>query len=425
MSKGVLIICQHFVPYTPSVGGVARVAYLAKQLAEQGIGVHVLTSNGFDYGYLGFDDAASKAEITYLNDPLKYSVQSGLQRATSASSATSSRFSILSILRFFKKVVRKLVIPDLGLFMVPAYYRAASRLVQSGRYQTVIVSTPPHSMQLVGYLLKAKFGTRIKLVADYRDSWNTSTIFAQEGPIGGYLSRRLESATLSKADLVTFVSNPMIVKMDALYPDLALKDKSLLVMNGFAGNIAEHAERKYSSPIKIGYFGMADDDRNGYRNVEPLFESVRQAIENGVSIAVEFYGELRLSRLKLEDYPFVSVRGSVPHAEVLGIMQKMDYLLILHTDPSNSDEVITGKFFDYLQARRPICCFSPMDMEAARMVEQHGLGVWVNSESLDDAAKAIQSLPEKVFHNLDDDSFVSSYGRSAQYEKLMNRVGLS
>ncbi|MCY1459248.1 hypothetical protein D9M71_767060 [compost metagenome] len=59
------------------------------------------------------------------------------------------------------------------------------------------------------------------------------------------------------------------------------------------------------------------------------------------------------------------------------------------------------------------------------MVERHGLGVWSNSESRDDAVKAVQSLQERVFPNLGDDSFVRSYGRSAQYEKLMNRVGLS
>jgi len=421
MSSGVLIICQHFVPYTPSVGGVARVIYLARQMVDQGVNVHVLTSTGFNYGFLGFDDTVSGIATTYLNDPLKVSIQSSLQKASSNSEGASFR---LSFLRLLKNLSRKLVIPDLGLFMVYKYYREASRLIETKDFGTVIVSTPPHSMQLVGGLLKRKFGGRIKVVADYRDSWNASTIFSRKGQLASYISKRLERFSLASADLVTFVSNPMITKMSALFPELNLESKSVLVMNGYAGEVCDYFEKLNSSPLKIGHFGMADDDPEGYRNIEPLLNSVKEANDRGASLQLIFYGLLRLSRVNLESYPFVQVFDAVSHRDAIQIMQDMDFLLILHTDPSNSDEVIPGKFFDYLQARRPILCFSPANMEAARMTTSNGLGVWANSESLDDSITTLLGLTKGRFPKLSDPSFSSSFGRREQYKKMLSRLGL-
>ncbi|MDT4832039.1 hypothetical protein FQZ97_655760 [compost metagenome] len=421
MSSGALIICQHFVPYTPSVGGVARVVYLARQMVDQGVNVQVLTSTGFNYGFLGFEDTVSGVTTTYLNDPLKVSVQTSLQKVSSNSEGDSFR---LSLLRLLKSLVRKLVIPDLGLFMVYKYYREASRLIETGDFGTVIVSTPPHSMQLVGGLLKRKFGDRIRVVADYRDSWNASTIFSRKGRLASYISKRLERFSLESADLVTFVSNPMIAKMSALFPGLNLENKSILVMNGYAGEVYDYVERLSSSPLKIGHFGMADDDPEGYRNIEPLLKSVKKANDQGASLQLIFYGLLRLSKVRLEDYPFVQVFDAVSHRDAIQIMQEMDYLLILHTDPSNSDEVIPGKFFDYLQARRPILCFSPANMEAARMTIGNGLGVWADSESLDDSIATFLKLADESFPKLSDPSFSSSFGRKEQYNKMLSRLSL-
>lgn len=423
MSNGVLIICQHFVPYTPSVGGVARVVYLAKQLVESGVDVHVLTSNGVDYGYLGFDEHLSRVTVSYLNDPLKFFVQASLKKATANIDAASS-FSFMSFLRGVKRLVYKMVVPDLGLLMVPRYYFEASQLIASKGIGTVIVSTPPHSMQIVGGLLKKRFGKRIKLVADYRDSWNASIIFSPDSTIGSYISKWLERFCLRQADIVTFVSNPMLNKLCTLYPELEVKAKGLLVMNGFAGSPSEYSIKARCRPLRIGYFGMADDDLNGYRNVELLFKTIAAANSAGASLELVFYGSLRLSRLSLEDYPFVQIHDPVPHGKVVEKMREMDYLLVLHTDPESSDEVITGKFFDYLQARRPMLCFSPFNMEAARIINAEKIGVWADSNSSEHAVSALLSLVDEEFPKLQDSLFVHSFSRQGQYSRLIDKLGV-
>ncbi|MCL6419725.1 glycosyltransferase family protein [Aestuariirhabdus haliotis] len=420
MTRGVLLICQHFVPYTPSVGGVARVVYLSRFLVANGINTTVLSSDGVNYGDFGFSKNLAGVNVTYLRDPLKSSVQSSLRIINKPTTRHKGFF--MSILRISKSILNRLVIPDLGLLMVYKYYKAASKLIESGSIDTVFVSTPPHSMQLVGGFLKWKFGNKITLIADYRDSWNTSTIFAPVGPVSGFFSRKMEKFSLARADIVTFVSEPMISKLDKMFPDLYLVEKGLLVMNGFAGDPCSFTIPKFEDPIRIGYFGMADDDPNGYRDVEPLLNLTSTAVRSGLNIKLFFYGTLRLSHLNIADYPYVEICEPIAHSDVHLFMQSMDYLLLLHTNPKNSDEVVTGKLFDYLQARRPIICYSPEDMEAARIIKKFGLGVWADIQSTDQAIEVLQGLKFNHYPVLQDEQIISTFSRDGQYLKILERL---
>jgi hypothetical protein len=103
-------------------------------------------------------------------------------------------------------------------------------------------------------------------------------------------------------------------------------------------------------------------------------------------------------------------------------MQGMHYLLILHTDPASSDEVITGKFFDYIKARRPILCFSPENTEAARLVKRWQVGEWLDSQAPERASQALCSLRPRDYPALLDDELVSSFSRNGQYKKLYERL---
>jgi hypothetical protein len=277
-------------------------------------------------------------------------------------------------------------------------------------------------MQLVGGLLKRKFGNRIDLIADYRDSWNASTIFSPKNASASWISRRLERFSLTRADVITFASPPMFAKLRRFFPDLPLASKGLLMMNGYAGAPCPVRGTSESSDLRIGYFGMADDDEKGYRNVEPLLRAIAGAIEAGITVRLCFYGSLRLSRIDLRDFPFVEANASVAHDAVFTVMQGMHYLLILHTDPASSDEVITGKFFDYIKARRPILCFSPENTEAARLVKHWQVGEWVDSQVPESAWQVLSTLRQRDYPALRDDALVSSFSRNGQYSKLYQRL---
>ena len=422
MKKSILIICQHFAPYTPSVGGVARVAYLAKFLVSKGYRVHILTSDGLNYGDLGFSSIINEIEITYLKDPIKWSIQKSLNVAKNTLQKEKKGL-FMGILRHAKNLISRVIIPDLGIFMIYKYYKAASAIIQKDFYNTVIVSTPPHSMQIVGGLIKKRFGNGITLVSDYRDSWNASSIFSPSGKFLKYISLALERFVLKKSDLVTYVSNPMLSKMQKIFPELSLADKEILVMNGFAGKPSNFSARNNNNDqIDIGYFGMADDNESSYRNVRPLLECINKAVLEGKKITLHFYGTLRLTKINIANYSFVKIYENIPHDKIITCMQKMDFLLILHTDPKNSDEVITGKFFDYVQARRPIICFSPKNMEAVNIIKKYNFGIWVDCLNIKDAVESFKNLASTPYTIFNDDQTISNFSRDGQYQKLLDRL---
>ena len=84
--------------------------------------------------------------------------------------------------------------------------------------------------------------------------------------------------------------------------------------------------------------------------------------------------------------------------------------------------MITGKFFDYIKARRPILCFSPEDTEAARLVKQWQVGEWLDSQVPERASQALCSLRPRDYPALLDDELVSSFSRNGQYKKLYERL---
>ena len=63
--KNILIICHHFVPYTESVGGVVRAITMADYFQKNGYDVFILTSDGYNFGYLGYHKVVKKFNFFY------------------------------------------------------------------------------------------------------------------------------------------------------------------------------------------------------------------------------------------------------------------------------------------------------------------------------------------------------------------------
>jgi len=99
------------------------------------------------------------------------------------------------------------------------------------------------------------------------------------------------------------------------------------------------------------------------------------------------------------------------------LMGSMDCLLMYHMEREGAHEVITGKFFDYVAARRPILCISPLDMEGARIVEGGRFGVVADFE---DVEKICNSFSEIYYGKFIMDTAASdNFSRESQYSKLL------
>ena len=97
-----------------------------------------------------------------------------------------------SLKHIVKNIVRVLSVPDLGILSIPKFLLRLYPIIKTADIDTVIVSSPPHSSQIISLLLKVIFKDKIFLVVDYRDGWNTFDIFKESNFVKRSLSEKVE-----------------------------------------------------------------------------------------------------------------------------------------------------------------------------------------------------------------------------------------
>ncbi len=66
------------------------------------------------------------------------------------------------------------------------------------------------------------------------------------------------------------------------------------------------------------------------------------------------------------------------HSEAIAKQQSSQVLLLLINNSGNAKGILTGKFYEYLAARRPILGVGPTDGDAAAVLQETGGGVMVD-----------------------------------------------
>ena len=100
-------------------------------------------------------------------------------------------------------------------------------------------------------------------------------------------------------------------------------------------------------------------------------------------------------------------------------MAEMDYLLIVHSDITNSDEVITGKIFEYVSVQKPIICLAPENMEAVRMIKRYNIGLHIeitDNQEIIDKFLGLKKHMDDSYKQID----INDFSRERQYAKILN-----
>jgi glycosyltransferase involved in cell wall biosynthesis len=396
---------------------------LAEFLLSNGYELHVVAAKGVAISDFGYREVLRRIPVHYVPDPYQQYCTEKWKR-TQFPAHTPSRKpgpSPLSGLKgYLLRSLNAALVPDPGILYVRRLAREALRVIQDHNIANVLATSPPHSTQVVGTLLKRSLGDQINYILDYRDSWNTLGIFSRNGLITNWLSRYLEARALAAADHITYQSAPVLAKLNRMFFDVS--SKATLVMNGFdAALLPSRLPRpQKGNVLSIGYFGMLSDSQNTYRDPTTFFSALSQ-LDLPIKISLYGYTDLRtdwLSRLGWR----LEVCGTVPHAEAVRRMQEMDVLMLLHTQEAGSDEVVPGKLFEYMLAERPALVLGPSNMEAARLVRDEGIGYTASASDQD----AIRHVLIRVYEDWDQGRLplvqagnLKQYSRQHQYKRLL------
>ncbi len=422
-SKKILIIARDFIPFSTTLGGVIRVIKLCEFLLARGFEIHIIAARGVELDYFGYAPLIKQINIKYVNDFLQARnnlKKKAAQNSKPVDNCIIGKKSSPAVLQRLLTLIDRTFIPDMGIILAIKYMIKASRIIRKHNISNVLVTSPPHSSQVIGYLLKKRLKENINLIVEYRDSWNTLGIYSKMNPLLDRISRFLERKVLRSADQFIYHSPPVIEKIKNEILDVTWK--STLIMNGYDPQmkVSMKSSRFINDCIKIGYFGAITDASTGFRNPERFFR-VLSVVE--IPIKVIFYGQIDISHYWQKELGNrIEIKGSLSHKEALEKMAEMDVLMLIHSQKEGADEVIPAKIFEYMLVQRPILAIGPVPMESARMVEEGKLGYTMDLYDDEDIKIKLQNIYEDWRNsNLPEygEAACRKYSRHYQFQKLL------
>jgi len=273
-------------------------------------------------------------------------------------SSFSERLSLL--------IRSNLFIPDPKCLWIRPSIKYLNNYLKDNQVDAIISTGPPHSMHMIAKSVAGRRG--LKWIADFRDPWTKMYTFKymKNTALTDWLHKRMERGVVKSADAVVVVTNLMRDEFLELGPK-----RIEVITNGYDTSDFEQQNEPIEERFTITYTGLFVKDRNPsllwrllgemVRDVPGFVEDLRLRIightDNSVWEDIKNNG-LDANLVKM-DY--------MPHIEVIRWQQRARILLLAGGQEPEAKGILTGKFFEYLAARRPILSFGPIggDMDVA------------------------------------------------------------
>jgi glycosyltransferase involved in cell wall biosynthesis len=381
-----ILIVSHSYPPVPSVGGNRWLA-MAKYLRRAGHEVSVVTTSAF--GSLPDDERDGVARAPDL-------ISAGwLRRAFRRPALTAAGTGAATpIDRPPGALITKVVVPDhLAATWAPFAARLARRVVRDRAIDCVVTTSAYESNHLVGLALGDR---RPAWIADFRDGW-TFHPWKPEFPTAAQrrLDRWLERRVVQTADRVVVVERPV---GDDFRERLGIEPA--YIPNGWDPELEAEAASSRPPAIDPDRFTLVHTGKlsGGWgRHPGPLFEAMArlrtaeptEAARLQLVLAGRRDSEEQRLIEGLELGGMVRHLGELPRAEALALQRHADALLLLTSRTLVWE--LPGKVFEYMGARRPVLALAA-DNEAARVVEEAGIGWTVPPDDVDAIVAALRGM---------------------------------
>ena len=268
-----------------------------------------------------------------------------------------------------------LFIPDARKFWIRPSIRFLSRYLEEQPVDAVISTGPPHSMHLIAMKVSEKL--KIPWLADFRDPW-TGIDFYRDLKLthrADEKHKKLEKEVLDRADVVTVISHHMAGDCRKIH-----ERQYEVITNGYdPADLEQTGTSAMDEKFSIAHIGTLVSSRNPETLWIALREMVNENPQFSSDLEIKLVGKVdykvteSISRFGLSG--FVRKTDYLPHSEVVICQQQSAVLLLIINNTPNAKMILTGKFFEYLAARRPILCLGPADGDAALILKETNAGL--------------------------------------------------
>ena len=278
--------------------------------------------------------------------------------------------------------------PDQYRGWKPFAIKAASELLRN-EHVDAMISCMPVTSYIVASNLKGKIN--IPWIVDLTDLWSQNHNYSY-GPLRKFFDTRLELKTLSRADALITVSEPLAAKLRALH-----KGKPICVIaNGFDPAEVNAPPANLTAKFTITYTGTIS---TGKQDPSKLFAALQSLITGGQmnpgEVEVRFYWhELTWLDKAIDRYGLSNVvkqYGMVSKQTAQEKQRESQLLLLLDWDDPQEKGVYLGKTFEYLGAKRPILATGGSeDSVIAELLTETRAGL--HAPDIEDAKEALKEL---------------------------------
>lgn len=273
-----------------------------------------------------------------------------------------------------------LFIPDSRVFWIKPSIRFLTNYLQNHPEITTIISTgPPHSTHLIALKLKSKMN--VKWIADFRDPWTQIDFYADllPGKRADEKHKRLEKTVLNRADEVITVSQACADGLSQI-----AKREIHVITNGYNFPEFDKNQIQLDQKFTISHFGSMPFTRNPLVLWKTLQKLIQTNAELASHLSIELIGTVdyqvieSIKNHQLESY--LHITEPVTHQESIQMQRSSQLLLLVANNAGNVKGILTGKFFEYLGAKRPIIAIGAKNSDLQRIVHKTECGFFADYE---------------------------------------------
>lgn len=277
--------------------------------------------------------------------------------------------------RFSRWVRDNYFIPDARRFWIKPSVRFLSQYLAENKIDVMLTSGPPHSTHLIGLALKKRF-PQLKWVADFRDPWMHIHAYhdAKLHTAAREKQAAFENAVLTQADAVITVSKPIRESLAARSGGPA--EKFHVITNSYEPVAVP--VKKRATKFVITHAGTLYKNRSPLAFWKMLSGLVKENPAFGERLELNLVGKVEavvLAQIESAGLnPYLRHTDFVSHRETLEEMAASDLLLVLVNDVPESAGILTGKFFEYLGAGKPVLAIGPEKGDLAEIIRETNCG---------------------------------------------------
>lgn len=259
--------------------------------------------------------------------------------------------------------------------------KAAHQVIRRNHIEAIISTFAPPPAHLIAHHLKGKH--QIPWLADFRDLWSQNLYF-RKGKLMAAFDQVLEKHTIKSADAIVSVSQPCEDTLKKLHKH----QPAHVIFNGYDPedfeSLPSMGQSTQSDKLIITYTGSF---YRGKLDPKVLFEALRNLSKRGdidlnhleirLFCPVEKWISDEISGYELDS--IVRLMGIVPREHALRAQLESTLLLLLGWNVPEDIGTITGKNYEYLNAKRPILAFGHADSAIGGILEHTQAGSYTAS----------------------------------------------